>query len=96
MPWRMMISNSASFWRVTRDAWGRGLATEIGRAQIALGFEQLGCSRMLALVFAQNAASIRTLEKLGMRYHSAVTPSGRSLRRVYVVGAEDWRRQPVP
>jgi [ribosomal protein S5]-alanine N-acetyltransferase len=48
------------------EVWGRGPATEIGQAQLALGFEQLGRARLLALASAENAASISTLEKLGM------------------------------
>ncbi len=76
---------------LARETWGRGLATEIGQAQLAFGFERLGRTRLLALASAQNAASIGTLEKLGMHYHSDVTPSGRSPRRVYCIGADEWR-----
>jgi len=76
---------------LAREAWGRGLATEIGQAQLALGFQQLGRARLLALASAENAASIGTLKKLGMRYHSDVMPSGRSLRRVYCIDAGEWR-----
>jgi len=69
----------------SRDAWGRGLATEIGRAQIALGIEQLGRTRMLALVSTQNAASIRALEKspYAMRFggDTAGPQSAAGLRR---------------
>ena len=75
------------------EAWGRGLATEIGQAQLALGFEQLRRPRLLALASAEKAASISTLEKLGMGYHSDVMPSGRSLRRVYCIGAGEWRER---
>jgi [ribosomal protein S5]-alanine N-acetyltransferase len=78
---------------LAREAWGKGLATEIGQAQLALGFEQLGRPRLLALASAQNAASIGTLQKLGMHYHSDVTPVGRSLRRVYCIGADEWRQR---
>jgi RimJ/RimL family protein N-acetyltransferase len=77
---------------LAREAWGRGLATEIGQAQLAFGFGRLGRARLLALASAQNAASLGTLEKLGMHYHTAVTPSGRSPRRVYCIGADEWRQ----
>jgi RimJ/RimL family protein N-acetyltransferase len=80
---------------LAREAWGRGLATEIGRAQLAYGFRQLGRARLLALASGQNVASISTLEKLGMRYHSDVTPAGRSLRQVYCLGADEWRQRQV-
>ena len=78
---------------LSRKVWGRGLATEIGQAQLAFGFEQLERSRLLALASAQNAASTGTLQKLGMHYHSDVAPSGRSLRRVYYIGANEWRQR---
>jgi len=77
---------------LARHAWGHGFATEIGRAQLAHGFAQLGRPRLLALVAEANAASIRTVQKLGMSYHSTVEPVGRSPRRVYCLAAEDWRR----
>jgi ribosomal-protein-alanine N-acetyltransferase len=76
---------------LAREAWGKGLATEIGLAQIDFGFQQLGRARLLALASASNLASIRTLEKLRMRYHSDVTPPGRSARRVYCIDLEQWR-----
>jgi [ribosomal protein S5]-alanine N-acetyltransferase len=75
---------------LAREAWGRGLATEVGQAQLALGFEQLGRSRLLALASADNTASISTLKKLGMRHRLDVIPSGRSPRRVYSLDASDW------
>jgi [ribosomal protein S5]-alanine N-acetyltransferase len=78
---------------LAREAWGRGFATEIGHAQLAFGFERLGRARLLALACAQNTASIRTLGKLGMHYHSDLVPSGRNLRRVYCIDADEWRHQ---
>lgn len=45
--------------------WGRGLATEAGRAFVDLGFGELNLSRIVASVETGNAASIRVLEKLG-------------------------------
>lgn len=76
-----------------RQAWGKGLATEIGLAQLAFGFDRLARPRLLALASEQNVASIRTLEKLGMHHHSDVTPHGRSLRRVYCMRADQSRRR---
>jgi RimJ/RimL family protein N-acetyltransferase len=75
---------------LAREVWGRGLATEIGRAQLAYGFERLGRPRLLAMVAPENQASIRTIEKLGMRHQFDVRPDGRSPRRVYSLDAADW------
>ena len=48
-------------------AWGRGYATELGRAIVRYGFERLGLPRVTATVDYDNAVSRRVLEKLGMR-----------------------------
>jgi RimJ/RimL family protein N-acetyltransferase len=76
---------------LARQAWGRGIASEIGEAQLALGFDRLNCRRLLGLVEPQNAVSIRVLEKLGMRYRKDVADPKRANRRVYVIQAEEWR-----
>jgi RimJ/RimL family protein N-acetyltransferase len=48
--------------------WGRGLASEAGRAIVAFGFGALGLSRIMAGHFVDNPVSARVLEKLGFRY----------------------------
>jgi RimJ/RimL family protein N-acetyltransferase len=48
--------------------WGRGYGTEAARACLAAGFEQLGLDEIVAVADPANAASVRVLEKLGMRY----------------------------
>jgi RimJ/RimL family protein N-acetyltransferase len=48
------------------DAWGKGYATEVGRALVRFGFERLGLARVAATVDYGNAVSRRVLEKLGM------------------------------
>lgn len=49
------------------DHWGRGYATEAARAMLALGFDELRLHRIWAECVADNLASARVLEKLGMR-----------------------------
>jgi [ribosomal protein S5]-alanine N-acetyltransferase len=51
---------------VARAAWGRGYATEVGRALVEHAFTTLGVPRVVAQVEPANAASRRVLEKLGM------------------------------
>jgi RimJ/RimL family protein N-acetyltransferase len=46
---------------------GRGYATEAARAFLAFGFEGMGFHRVIGRAEARNTASIRVLEKLGMR-----------------------------
>ena len=70
---------------LARHAWGKGYATEIGRAQIALGFDRLRRTRLLALVDPANAPSMNVLAKLGMRNVTDVTLEGRGGRMVYCI-----------
>lgn len=51
---------------LARSAWGRGYATELGRALIGHAFDVLGADRVVAQVEPANAASRHVLEKLGM------------------------------
>lgn len=49
------------------DFWGRGFATEAGKAILTAGFEQLGLRRIHAHHLASNPASGRVLQKIGMQ-----------------------------
>ena len=49
---------------LARDAWGRGLATEAAACVAQHAFATLGYERLFALVFQENRASMRVLEKL--------------------------------
>lgn len=51
-----------------RDAWGKGFATEIARAIIEFGFGELKLPKIYATVDDDHAASIRVLEKAGMKF----------------------------
>jgi len=48
--------------------WGKGLATEMGRASLRYGFETHHFARIVAIAKPENLASIHVMEKLGMRY----------------------------
>jgi RimJ/RimL family protein N-acetyltransferase len=48
-------------------AWGKGYATELGRALVRFGLERLGLPRVAATVDEANEASVRVLGKLRMR-----------------------------
>jgi RimJ/RimL family protein N-acetyltransferase len=49
-------------------AWGRGFATELSRAVLRYGFEQLLVRHIVAVVRPENEASQRVLCKVGMKY----------------------------
>lgn len=53
-------------YRLRREAWGKGFATEGARALIAHGFDVLRDPRVVAHAFRANRASTRVMEKVGM------------------------------
>jgi RimJ/RimL family protein N-acetyltransferase len=55
-------------YRLMRDAWGKGYATEGSRALIAVAFERRGARRVWASTMVINLASRRVMEKVGMRH----------------------------
>ena len=64
-----------------RDRWGRGYATEALRAVLAIGHEQLGLERIVALAYEENDASRRVMEKAGMRPDGTLEAYGRTMTR---------------
>jgi ribosomal-protein-alanine N-acetyltransferase len=71
---------------LARDAWGRGYATELGRALVDHAFDDLGLPRVVAQVEPANDGSRRVLEKLGMEERGTRTAYGRP-HLLYVVEA---------
>lgn len=55
------------FYNLVPDRWGRGFATEAARRVLEFGFTDLELHRIEAGVATGNHASIRVLEKLGMK-----------------------------
>jgi ribosomal-protein-alanine N-acetyltransferase len=53
-------------WRLARETWGHGFATEAARAAIRDGFEHLGLSEIVSFTVPANVRSIRVMERLGM------------------------------
>ena len=57
------------------------LATESSKAILRHGFETLGLNRVIALVLPENTASIRVLEKVGMRFDGMIDFCGDRAQR---------------
>jgi len=82
-------------YRLRREAWGRGLATEGGRHLVDRAFRLLGAERIVAHTLEANYASRHVLEKLGFR------EQGRYLHRdllpaVAYALRRDWHPAPRP
>ncbi len=81
---------------LAKGAWGKGLAREIGEAQLSLGFRELKRDRLLALAYPENLPSLRTIETLGMRHVTDAVVAGRGRRRIYSLSAAEWTRRNAP
>jgi ribosomal-protein-alanine N-acetyltransferase len=60
-------------YRLLPAYWGQGLATEAALASVRYGFVDLGLKRIIGLVMPENIASVRVLEKAGLRHAETVT-----------------------
>jgi RimJ/RimL family protein N-acetyltransferase len=73
-------------WRLARDAWGHGYASEAARAGAAYAFGTLGLPALVAFTTPQNARSRAVMERLGMHHDPAddfehpALPEGHPLR----------------
>lgn len=55
-------------YRLRRDAWGKGYASEGASALVEWGFKNAGVDRIVACTMATNTGSRRVMEKIGMKY----------------------------
>jgi RimJ/RimL family protein N-acetyltransferase len=63
-------------WRLARDSWGRGLATEAAVAVRDDAFGRLGLDELISIIHPDNAASRRVATKVGMRIEGVVHHAG--------------------
>ena len=73
-------------YRLARNAWGQGYATEAAAAVRDHGFDELGLTRLVALIDPGNLRSIRVAERIGMRYEKDIMLEGYTHPdRLYVI-----------
>jgi len=58
-------------WRLAREYWGRGLATEGAHEAIRYAFEDLELPSLVSFTVPANVRSRRVMEKLGMTHNPA-------------------------
>ena len=86
-------------WCLDPSVQGQGYATEAVRALVRLCFEQLGVRRLVAVAFADNAASQAVMRKVGMRLEAVLRQESlhRDLGWVdsvqWALLADEWRVQ---
>lgn len=58
-------------WRLAREHWGRGYATEAARAALGYGFDELGLDEIVSFTSPLNEPSWKVMERLGMSHDPA-------------------------
>jgi RimJ/RimL family protein N-acetyltransferase len=54
-------------WRLARDSWGHGYATEAAQAAIAFAFDELALDELVSFTTEGNVRSRAVMERLGMQ-----------------------------
>jgi len=85
-------------YRLRRDQWGRGLASEGAVALLEHGFETVGLDRIWAQTMAVNAGSVGVMTRIGMRFErtwvgewNKPLPGWQEGEVEYSVTREEWR-----
>ncbi|MEY2538409.1 MAG: hypothetical protein QOG67_2149 [Verrucomicrobiota bacterium] len=81
-------------YRLLPAYWGQGFATEASGAVIRYGFDQLGLHRVIGLARPENTASVRVLEKVGMRFVNMTQHRSWMMAR-YVIDCETEASEPA-
>ena len=71
------------------EYWGQGLATEIGKELVRIGFEELGLKSIVCFTLPDNKASQRVMEKVGFTYEKKCVYKGLP-HVLYRLTKEQW------
>lgn len=72
------------------EYWGKGLATELARAILTVGFEQLGLADVTCFTLPTNRASRRVMEKVAFTYERDMLHAGLP-HVLYRITAAEWQ-----
>ncbi len=70
--WAPRHARAEVAYALSRPYWGKGYTTEAVRAVIAFGFNMMGLNRIEARCDPLNVASVRVMEKAGMKFEGAL------------------------
>jgi RimJ/RimL family protein N-acetyltransferase len=63
-------------WRLVKEEWGHGLASEAAAEALRDAVSRARLSRVIAMAMPGNRASLRVMEKLGMKFERATHKGG--------------------
>jgi RimJ/RimL family protein N-acetyltransferase len=92
-------------WALRREFWGRGYASEIGRAGLAFAFDVLGARAVVSCTVRHNIRSRAVMQRIGMRYAGEIRSRGLvegidgeqddAPYAVCILLRTDWNRPPI-
>lgn len=84
-------------WRLTRQYWGNGYATEAAAGALSFGFEQLDLAEIVSFTVPANERSRRVMRRLGMSHdqagdfdHPNVTDGPLRHHVLYRMSKDEW------
>ncbi|MFT5288351.1 MAG: RimJ/RimL family protein N-acetyltransferase [Planctomycetota bacterium] len=98
---RTFVNDTEVGWRLRRDRWGRGYATESAQALVNYGFEVLGRPRLISTCLAGNEPSQAVAKRLGFEHFITFTYGADLLPdwglqeregRLFVLTREAWEQ----
>lgn len=87
-------------WRLAREHWGNGYATEAGRKALKLGFEEFDLNEIVSFTTVANWRSRAVMERLGLSHdpaddfdHPTLSPDHPIYPHVlYRISKADWKK----
>lgn len=78
-------------YRIFQDYWGKGCATEVGKACVNHAFEKLNLDEIIAEAVVENSASFRVMERLGFQFWKDGEDHGFKTR-IYKMNQQDFKQ----
>ena len=103
-PWEAHFTPAVEIgWRLRRQHWGNGYATEAAQEALRFGFEDLDLEEIVSFTLPENRRSRAVMERLGMTHHPADDfehpglPEGHPMRLhvLYRVTRSSWQKARV-
>ena len=76
--------------------WNMGYATEMAAAVLRIAFEIVGLPNVVAIALASNRASLRVMEKIGLRYEREFVYPDERIGVFYTIDRESWLKSAGP
>jgi ribosomal-protein-alanine N-acetyltransferase len=78
-------------WRLKKDCWHQGLASEAARSMTAFAFDTIAINELVAVAEPENWASRRVMERLGMRFRGIEQWYDRDIA-AYAIARSQWQQ----